>query len=164
MPYPLPPTARSSDGAAIYILRYMFFLLCICKNNDNNDDDDDDDRLAGYLAFLWTNVAVGWAVVVGAGGSAAATFRAWWWLLLLAVMTSLSLVSLSTTNPGKIPADDVDACPASASEGRVQLAQVCDFASYRIFVFVVRVPRTSRSTVFVCFCSCEGMQVCNCGM
>lgn len=76
-------------------------------------------RLIGYLAFLWGNVVLGWAVL---GGN---LFLRGWWLLLLSAMTSISLVALTSTDPGRITASESgeqQLCPVA--RGRGHLAQV----------------------------------------
>eukprot|EP00752_Nemacystus_decipiens_P001508 g1480.t1 len=78
-------------------------------------------RLLGYLAFLWANTALGWTFVGedasgarrGTGAAAERNSPASspaphvlhaWWLVLLAALTTLSLVTLTTTDPGRVEA------------------------------------------------------------
>ncbi|CAN0092242.1 unnamed protein product, partial [Ectocarpus sp. 8 AP-2014] len=61
-------------------------------------------RLAGYLAFLWANAALGWTFLreSAAGGTPLSAFFRAWWLLLLSALTTLSLVTLTTKDPGNV--------------------------------------------------------------
>ncbi|CAM9410562.1 unnamed protein product, partial [Scytosiphon promiscuus] len=99
-------------------------------------------RLVGYLAFLWANTALGWIFIDegrsgGGGGGAGAAVdgdgagassspppppppavsRAShaWWLVLLSALTTLSLVTLTTSDPGKIEEEGQESLAEAAA-------------------------------------------------
>lgn len=72
-------------------------------------------RTALYLAFIWANMPVAWKALGG-------EFSRAWWLMVLATMTSLSLISLVTTDPGRVPSDTVQQlCAAEVGVGVTQV-------------------------------------------